>query len=141
MLRKLRTAALAATLVAAAVPVLPTSAEAAWWGWRGGWGGWRGGWGGAVWASVSPPARSSEQHWLVRITAMAILTMAVTAGMATATGIHPTHTAAIPTLMALPTLMDTHPAIMPMPVRIGRIDTGWGGPTIVTSLIDAGTEM
>jgi len=37
---KLRTTALAAALVAATIPALPTSAEAAW-GWRGGWG-----WGG-----------------------------------------------------------------------------------------------
>jgi hypothetical protein len=39
---KLRTAALAATLMAVAVPSFSTSADAAW-GWRGG--GWRGGWG------------------------------------------------------------------------------------------------
>jgi hypothetical protein len=45
---KVRTTVLAASLIAAAVPALTTSADAAW-GWRGGWGGWRGGgwgWGG-----------------------------------------------------------------------------------------------
>jgi hypothetical protein len=48
MKTKLRTTALAVSLIAAATPSLSSSAEAAPWGWRGGWhGGWHGGgWGG-----------------------------------------------------------------------------------------------
>jgi hypothetical protein len=42
MTGKIRSTALAVTLIAAAVPALPSTADAAW-GWRGG--GWRGGWG------------------------------------------------------------------------------------------------
>ncbi len=46
---KLRALALGTALLAATVPSLSSSAEAAPWGWHGGWGGWHGGgwgWGG-----------------------------------------------------------------------------------------------
>jgi hypothetical protein len=47
MKAKLRTTALAVSLIAAATPSLSSSAEAAPWGWHGGWhGGGHGGWGG-----------------------------------------------------------------------------------------------
>lgn len=50
---KLRALALGTALLAATVPSLSSSAEAAPWGWHGGWGGWHGGWhGGWGWGGV-----------------------------------------------------------------------------------------